>query len=329
MTRRSIHTGLVQLGATPLDLEGNLERAGEWVDRVVAQGAELVVLPEMFSCGFYVGAELMSVAETRDGPTLAFLRERADRHGVHLVTSFYERERERYYNTLVLVGPSGTAQFYRKRNPTLSERAAWEPGAEPGPGVFDTPLGRIGCAICFDSFARETFEGFLDNRVQLIVIVACWGWPAGLRPDAMVGRAVLEPWSVTATEVVPRRYAQQLGVPVVFVNQGGEVTTPAALPPPLPAMRPFTHLFQGRSKFLDGRGEVLAGATGNEDGFMAVADLEPGTAEDLPPISRVGVEPDYLERSWYFEPPSLLARACQALSSRALVREYEKRCREG
>jgi predicted amidohydrolase len=116
---------------------------------------------------------------------------------------------------MVMVGSDGSVQYYRKRNPTWFEVSVWRRSDVPGPGIFDTPFGRVGGVICFDSFSRETFEGFKNSAVDLIIIVACWGtsqknlW----RPDVMFARPALQQWANLASEAVPHHYATQLQVP--------------------------------------------------------------------------------------------------------------------
>ncbi len=73
---------------------------------------------------------------------------------------------------MVMVGSDRSLQIYLKRNPTCQERLVWKGYEEPRPGIFfDTPFGRVGGVICFDSFARETFERFKQSGVDMVIIV--------------------------------------------------------------------------------------------------------------------------------------------------------------
>ena len=69
-----------------------------------AEGAQLVVLPEMFNVGFTFGEELMTVAEELDGRTIDWLRAQAARHGIYITGSLYERFAGHFYNTMFMVG---------------------------------------------------------------------------------------------------------------------------------------------------------------------------------------------------------------------------------
>jgi predicted amidohydrolase len=226
-----LNVGIVQMLAAPLRVGENLALAERCIERTVGEGAQLVVLPEMFNVGFHFGEDLMTVAEELDGRTIDWLKAQASRHGVYITGSLYERFEGYFYNTMFMVGNDGSLQYYRKRNPTCQETTVWRRSDVPGPGIFETPFGRIGGVICFDSFARETFEGFKRSAVELVVIVALWGTtrPVARHPETSLFHHLLKRWSHLASEVVPQQYATMLSVPAVFVNQAGTIRFPFTL----------------------------------------------------------------------------------------------------
>lgn len=327
-----VNLGIIQMQAVPLRVQENLTLAGNLITQVVRQGAQLVVLPEMFNVGFYFGGDLMEVAETLDGKTVNWLKSKAEKHGVYITTSLYERHQGHYFNTMVMVGSDGSTQYYRKRNPTWQERAVWRRSEDPGPGIFDTPFGRVGGVICFDSFARETFEGFRNNDVDLIIIVACFGTtqPMLLRPDVAVARPVHDRWSFLASEIVPYQYATKLGVPTVFVNQGGATHTPAPFPKfwPLPPISKIRYDFCGRSCILDPSGEVLIRLESNEADIYATVSLAVNNLTKVPVDNLVDTPIDYLNKGYYFVQPPFLAKVFQAMFFHGLKGTYETN-REG
>ncbi len=326
-----MNVGIVQMEPVALDAARNLSRAEKLLSAVVLEGAKLVVLPEMFNVGFYFGESLMAVAEPLDGPTVAWLKKMAAEHHVYITCSFYESFEGYFYNTMVMVGYDGSLQYYRKRNPTWQERLVWRRADEPGPGIFDTPFGRVGGVICFDSFARETFLGFQKSRVDLVVVIACWGRPrlTKKRPDLLLGASIMKKWSHIAAEIVPRQYARHLSVPVVFVNNAGVTRTPAAFP--RPHFWPFAELeyaFYGRSYACDRSGQVKTRAWKSDIDYWGVADLDIEPEEkDRPAASRTEVPLDYLDSHYYFVQPPYLAKVFQKWCFRGFHAEYEARCR--
>jgi predicted amidohydrolase len=331
-----LNIGIIQMQSTPLEVEENLSLAESLITQAAQDGAQLVVLPEMFNVGYYLGEGLMTVAETLEaGKTVTWLKSQAARQDLYIITSLYERHEGHFYNTMVMVGSDGSLEHYRKRNPALSEVAVWRRSPVPGPGVFDTPLSRVGGAICFDSFTRETFEGFKQSAVELVVIVACWGVPrpARGRPDMLLSRPILQLSQHLASEVVPYQYAIQLNVPVVFVNQGGTTETPGAVPPPYPWPVPqVKYDFHGNSHIRNAAGEVLVRASSTETAFCAVVPVDVRPANLRPEITRIDIAPRYLSADYYFvQPPrqdkfiQFLGNLMQEWGVRGLQKEYETR----
>jgi predicted amidohydrolase len=331
-----LNVGIIQMQATPLRVEDNLCLAESLVTQAAQNGAQLVVLPEMFNVGYYLGEELMTVAETLEtGRTIDWLKSQAIRHGLYLIASLYELHAGHFYNTMVLVGHDGSLQNYRKRNPACSEVAVWRRSPVPGPGIFDTSLGRIGGAICFDSFTRETFEGFRRSAVELVVVVACWGVPqvARGRPDMLLARPMLRLSQRLASDVMPYQYATQLGVPVAFVNQGGVTHTPGAIPHPYPwSVPPVKYVFHGKSHVRDALGQVLVRAGSTETAFCAVVPVDIQPLDERPEITRVDIPPRYLSADYYFlQAPRwdrfllFLGYLMQEWGYRGLQKEYEAR----
>jgi omega-amidase len=80
----------------------------------IADPAEVVVLPEMFSTGFSMRPA--SLAEPMDGPTVGWMREIAARRRIILTGSVIIEEEGCYYNRLIWMRPDGQFGFYDKRH---------------------------------------------------------------------------------------------------------------------------------------------------------------------------------------------------------------------
>ena len=322
-----VKVGLVQMQSTPIEVDENLKKAEGLVKQVVGEGAQLVVMPEMFSMGFHTTEKLMYLAESLEkGKTIDWLRSMAERRKIYITTSLYERHEGHYYNTMVMVGSDGGLQFYRKRNPTWMEFTVWRRSEEPGPGIFETPFGRIGGAICFDSFAKESLLGFKQSGVELLIIIACWGLPVGPRRDLFWAVPMMRRWSYLASQVVPQKYAADLGVPTVFVNQSGTIPFPCLLPPPYPWPKvKFDYKLIGNSSVWNASGHLLMDGRERGRDFTEVVPIELAPAENRAEVSRPGIPPRYLHKDYYFVQPPFLGKLGQEWSYRTYHKEYERR----
>ncbi len=312
----------------PLKVDRNLALAERLIAEVSDAGAQIVVLPELFNVGFYLGEELMKLAETLDGKTVRRLKSISSNRKIYLTTSIYEIYQGHYYNTMVMVGYDGSVQHYRKRNPTWFETSVWRRSDKAGPGIFETPYGRVGGVICFDSFSMETFQGFKKSAVDLVIIVSCWGTSDSCKKrfDVMLARPALRKFSVLATETVPLNYATRLGVPTVLVNQGGATHTPGQVPRfyPLPPLKNIKYEFIGNSSIRNASGKVLVQAVGNVSEFCAVEEVEVEPTVPPPGHKRTDIANRYLASEYYFVKPPLMARIFQAYFYSGLQKIYEK-----
>ncbi len=152
------------------DPAATLARGLALIDAAGAQKADLVCLPETFATAGLTSQRSAEFAEAADGPSFAALAERARANRVNVVAGTLQRENGRTSNVAVLFGRDGERiGTYSKRHPTEGEI---EGGVVPGTsaGVFETDIGRVGLAICFDLNWRELWTEMKAQGAQLV----CW-----------------------------------------------------------------------------------------------------------------------------------------------------------
>ncbi len=164
---------VVQRPSPFLDRAASFGVAERSILEAKAEGADLVVLPEAFVGGY---PEWIWRIEPRDFALNAQIHERlhaasvdlaknelaplcdaAKRAGVTVVCGIHERDGTSgggtLYNTVVVVGPDGALlNRHRKLVPTNPERMVWGPGDASGLRAIDTPAGRLGTLICWESY---------------------------------------------------------------------------------------------------------------------------------------------------------------------------------
>lgn len=143
---RELSVMLVQMDVVSGDVEANLSRVGG----LVAEDADLIVLPEMFTTGCAFD-RLRDLAEPLGGRTVKFLSGLAARRRAYVVASFAEAGEDGVYNTLVLLDRRGSLRMvYRKIHlvPMMDEPRYVRPGCRPA--SCQTEFGRWGAMICYD-----------------------------------------------------------------------------------------------------------------------------------------------------------------------------------
>jgi predicted amidohydrolase len=169
---------LVQMLVEPASRDVNLARALRHVDAAVAQGADVVLLPEALPLG-WMDADTRDLADAiPDGPTCRAFRDAARRTGAHVCTGLVERAGEEVFNAAVLIGPGGDVLLHHRK---VHELDIAQPlyGRGDRLGVARTPWGPVGLMICADAFA----DGLVVSRTlglmgaAMILSPCAWAVP--------------------------------------------------------------------------------------------------------------------------------------------------------
>lgn len=138
----------------------NAARIADYMESAKAKGADMVVFPEMALTGYsddgcheYKDKMQFRDAETTEGDCVKFLAQKAKDLGIYAAFGMPERDIDDsniIYNSAMVVGPEGVVGSYRKIHPALEETKWCVKGSEPF--SFDTPWGKVGVGICYDSY---------------------------------------------------------------------------------------------------------------------------------------------------------------------------------
>lgn len=183
----------VQTTATA-DRDRNVEVATALVGAAVGDGAELVVLPELWNV-FGSPDVLREGAETLDGPTSGWAADTARHHGIWLLAGSIAESvpgSPLLHNTSCLYGPDGARlASYRKIHLFDNDvpGAAYEESATMAPGaeIVTAPAcgATVGLAICYDLRFPELFR-ILALKGATVITLPSWF-------TAVTGRAHWEP----------------------------------------------------------------------------------------------------------------------------------------
>ena len=168
----------VQLASGP-NIKGNLQEAGRLIEMAVAQGAQLVALPEYFAImGLEDGDKVKAREKPGAGPIQEFLSATACRHRIWLVGGSVPLEcaiPDKVRNSCLVYDDQGKlAARYDKIHlfnfEMGKERYAEERTLEPGSEVVtvDSPFGRLGLSVCYDLRFPELYRAM--KAVDIILI---------------------------------------------------------------------------------------------------------------------------------------------------------------
>lgn len=171
---------------TELLQEETMKKAEGMVREAARQGADFVVLPEMFNCP-YSKEYFRKYASLGHKEAVQAMASWAKELGIYLVGgSVPELEEGKIYNTCFVFDRQGK-QIARHRKVHLfdvdipgmrfMESATFAPGEEIT--VFDTEYGKMGAAICFDVRFPELFRAMAVRGAQVVFLPAQFNMATG------------------------------------------------------------------------------------------------------------------------------------------------------
>jgi len=233
------------------NLSENLTLGLEAARAAAAAGANLVAFPELAFSPFYPqqppAGDVRDLAEPVPGPTTKAFQEVARELGVVIVLNVFEREGEATYDCSPVIDADGrllgrTRMVHITEYPCFHEQQYYAPGNLGAP-VFDTRVGRVGVAICYDRHFPEYMRALALNGADLVVV-----------PQA----GVVDEWPIGFFEGEMCTAAFQNGYFVALCNRVGEETCLT---------------FAGESFVCGPEGAVRARAPRNEPATL-VADID-------------------------------------------------------
>jgi nitrilase len=170
----TIKVAVIQKPPILLNRTKTIEAVLASIDEAARSGASLLVFPEAYIPGYptwiwrlrpggdmalsgEIHARLRENSVDIARGDLQPIQDAAAKHGLTIVIGINELESQysgtTIFNSVVTVGPDGTLlNRHRKLMPTNPERMVWGMGDASGLKVVDTPAGRLGSLICWESY---------------------------------------------------------------------------------------------------------------------------------------------------------------------------------
>lgn len=239
--------------------EKNLEKAEKMVRQAAGQGANVILLPELFENLYFCQEkryDYYELAESvQDNKAVQRFQKVAKELQVVLPISFYEKDVNALYNTVAMIDADGELLgVYRKTHIPddhfYQEKFYFTPG-DTGFKVWDTRYGKIGVGICWDQWFPECARSMAVQGAELIFY-----------PTAIGSEPILQCDSMKHWRRCMQGHAGSNLVPVIAANRIGEEKV---LPCEENNYQTSSLLFYGSSFITDETGELLVQAGRNEE----------------------------------------------------------------
>jgi N-carbamoylputrescine amidase len=171
--------------------ELNVHRGMRAMERAARNGAQLVCFAELAFEPFYPQRpdwpHAQDLAEPVPGPITEGFQRKARELGVVVVLNLYERDGARTFDSSPVIDADGsllgvTRMVHITEYPCFHEQQYYSPG-DRGVPVYETAVGRIGVAICYDRHYPELMRGLALRGAELVLVPqagAVGEWPEGL-----------------------------------------------------------------------------------------------------------------------------------------------------
>lgn len=171
----AINAATIQFNVKQGDVDANLAYVREALRRAAAQGANLAVLPEMWSSGF--AYRNLNELALRTAGIVDELLTLSRELKLVIVGSMPEPNGDKVFNTVHVADNGRLAGVYRKIHlfSLLGEDRAFSGGDSWL--LADTSLGKVGVIICYDLRFPELSRRLAVEGAQVICVPAQWPKP--------------------------------------------------------------------------------------------------------------------------------------------------------
>jgi predicted amidohydrolase len=251
-----VKLALAQLAIEPADLRGNVERAVDAIERAADRGADLVVLPEIFTVGYFAFDSYARTAESVTGETIERLGRVAAERGVAVLAGSLVEDlaasaaagvetpaAEGYANTSVFLDRNGDRQAVYRKHYLFGYGSAETDLLTAGERVPTVSFEgfTVGVTTCYDLRFPELYRRLVDQGATMILVPSAWPYPR------------VEHW-----RLLPRARAVENLAYVAAVNGVGDFPDAELL---------------GRSTVYDPWGTAIAGAS--DAPALVTAEVDP------------------------------------------------------
>ena len=189
---RKVKVAAVQMRCTR-DVNANIANAEGLVRKAAADGAQIILLPELFERQYFCQERQYEYYEfakpVEENDAVKHFAKVAEELKVVLPISFYEKDGKRLFNTVAILDADGTnLGIYRKTHIPddhyYQEKFYFTPG-DTGFKAFKTRYGTIGVGICWDQWFPETARFMAVKGAELLFYPTAIGSEPILSVDSM------------------------------------------------------------------------------------------------------------------------------------------------
>lgn len=173
-----ISVASIQMMISDEGKEVNIKKASGLIDK--AEGADLILLPEIWNIGYFAFGSYQDDSETLEGPTISFLKEKATQKRCYIFGgSIVERTEDGLYNTSVLISPKGNVIGQYRKIHLYGHQSEEAKLLKRGTDlcVVKSEIGTFGLSTCYDLRFPELYRKMAVMGAEVILVASAWPFP--------------------------------------------------------------------------------------------------------------------------------------------------------
>ncbi len=201
---------IYQGSGTASDVLANLTLLARVAEKAANQGADFLVLPELFLTGYNIGDDAWRLAEPKDGPLVRQTVKIAQDCKIAILLGYCEVSEGRFYNSAVLIDRDGhlVANYRKIHLFGPEERRLFVPGNQwvvhPIAGI------KVGMLICYDVEFPEAVRILAQKGAELVAV-----------PTALMVPSPQVPTSIEISKTLVPARALENQIFIAYVNRSG------------------------------------------------------------------------------------------------------------
>lgn len=272
MAAQTLQLAAIQLQTTVGDAAANIALAERMATEAFDKGADVVGLPEFFTGAIAPADEAFNIVLPASNQAIDMLARLARKYSGRLGGSMLVAEGGEIYNRYVFAEPDGSLHQHDKDLPTMWENVFYTAGSDDG--VWETGIGQVGAAVCWELIRHQTVRRMRKGAVGLAMTGTHWwtmpeNWPG---TSSMLG--AIGQYNRYMSEQAPVEFARRLGAPVLQASHCGPVAGKFLLVPGSDAGPQYESHFVGASQIVNAQGEVLASRSAEQGPGVVMAKVE-------------------------------------------------------
>lgn len=183
---------LIQIHSVPTEIENNVERGIIMFREAKAKGADLVVFPELWTCGYYLETFDFLAAIKENEKILSKFTELAKETETVIILPLPQKIGEKIYIGLYVIEKTGEIICDYQKSFLWGREQNYFTNGERRYKAINTSVGRIGVLICYDIEFPEPSRLLALDGAQIIFVPSVWSIPAQNRWDIQLPARALD-----------------------------------------------------------------------------------------------------------------------------------------